>query len=530
MNKGLLAFVLVVVFIITGISYFESQKDPKDRETFIAFAHMGDIHAHLLPRANLRFGEEKFTQGGLARLYTIINHLRERDEDLVLINTGDTIHGSAEALFTRGEAVVEVLNTFGINYYAPGNWDFIYGTERFKELFLGEKPLAPWNPLMANLYDSKTDKHIASPYKIEIIKGVKIGFIGFTSQDGLEAKSLSNELRVSDAGSEFKKYVTELRPQVDVLVVLSELGLAKNIELAKETSGVNFIFSSGMHEETTKEIVLENGTVLMSEGQDGTRLGELNILVKDHKLLGYRFKMHIVDEQIPANKKIEALVEKIRSPFMDEKISKTFINPISKRHLKGPINEIVGETKIDLHRSTFSAFEMPAVIEGSSHDFVTDAFRVQSGADVSMLQGFRYGTHVKKGSIHREDLYHLIPTGPFVAKSEISGSQIKEIIERNAQATLSRSASERKGGWMSAWSGLHYDLNPNAEKGEYSSNISVLDKKTQTYLPLQMKKVYTLASYHYDEGADILNTLKAENIQPLLDKNHNPIPGCVTHS
>lgn len=520
MNKGLLAFVLVVVFIITGISYFESQKDPKDKETFISFVHMGDIHGHLLPRANIRFSEDKFTQGGLARLYTIVKHLRERDEDMILINTGDTIQGSAEALFTRGQALVEVLNTFGINYYAPGNWDFLYGKERFKELFIGEHALAPWNPLMANLYDAQTDERLTAPYKIQTVKGVKIGFIGFTAERGpmVVGKSVTEGLRFSNGEAEFKKYVAELRPQVDVLVVLSELGLAKNIQLAKETAGVNFIFSSDMHEETSQEIVLENGTVLMEEGTDGTRLGELNILVKDHKLLGYRFKMHIVDEKIPANKEIEALVKKVRAPFIDADKANTFINPINKRHLQGPINAVVGETEVDLHRSGYSAYDMPAVVEGSSHDFITDAFRIQSGADIGLLRGFRYGTHVKRGDIHREDLYHFIPISPFVAKGEMTGSQIKEIIENSAHGTLAKSPSQWTGGWLFVWSGLHYDLNPNAaQKGKYSSNITVLDKKTQTYLPLQMDKSYTVASYNYDEEADLINKTKAKNIQRVLN-------------
>lgn len=525
MKKVIFFFLLPVLIIIGGIAYFESQKDPKDKEVFISFVHIGDIHGHLLPRENLRFGEDKFTQGGLARLFTIVNHLRERDEDMILINTGDTIQGSAEALFTRGEALVEVLNTFGIDYYAPGNWDWLYGKARFEELFVGEKALAPWNPLMANLYDTATDKLFVAPYKIQIVKGVKIGFIGFTSEYGpaLVGDSVVDGLKFSNGDVEFKRYVTELRPQVDVLVVLSELGLAKNIQLAKETPGVNFLFSSGMHEETSKPVVLENGTVLMEEGQDGTRLGELNILLKNNKLLGYKFKMHIVDEKIPENTEIAALVEKVRAPFVDAKQSKEFVNPFSKRHLKGPIDEVIGETQVDLHRSTFSAFEMPAVVEGSSHDFITDAFRVQSGADIGLIRGFRYGTHVKKGDIRREDLYHFIPMGPFVAKGEMRGKQIKDIIEHNAEGSLAGSASDRKGGWLFGWSGLHYDLNPNEQKGKRSSHITVLDKKTRTYLPLEMDKVYTVASYNYDEEPEYINEIKAEKLTRVLNAKNEAL-------
>ncbi|HIC44303.1 MAG TPA: hypothetical protein EYO73_08460, partial [Sulfurimonas sp.] len=135
MNKTLLSLILVVSFFVGSLMYYVYRTDPKGEETFISFAHIGDIHGHLLPRTRIIDGEKRYTEGGLAKLYSLISHLRKRDSQMILINTGDTIQGSAEALFTRGEALVKVLNKFKIDYYAPGNWDWLYGKERFKELF-----------------------------------------------------------------------------------------------------------------------------------------------------------------------------------------------------------------------------------------------------------------------------------------------------------------------------------------------------------------------------------------------------------
>lgn len=519
MKNFLIGFFLFIVLAVLGITYFEMQKDPKEKEIFLSFAHIGDTHGHLLPKEHLREGEKRYMEGGLARLYTIVNHLRERDEDMILINTGDTIQGSAEALFTRGQAIVDVLNKFGINYYAPGNWDWLYGKERFEELFLGQDAKAKWNPLICNVYNSETGKLIAEPYKIQTVKGIKIGFIGFGSDHGpmAVADSVTKGLRFSDGRIEFKKYVGELRPQVDILVVLSELGLAKNIALAKETSGVDFIFSSGMHEETSKSIQLPNATVLVEEGQDGTRLGELNILVKNHKLLGHKFTMHKVNRNIPENKMIKDLIEKIRAPFLQKQSAQAFINPFSKRPLQGAIDEIVGESEITLHRSNYSDLKMAAVIEGSSHDFLSDAFRVQSGADIGLIRGFRYGTNIKKGPIYREDIYHYIPIGPFISVGEISGSKIKDIIENNVDGALSKSSYDWKDGWLFGWSGLHFSLNTYDLKGARISNITVLDKQTQTYLPLNMDKMYKIASYNYDEEPDLINKIKAHNVKRLAN-------------
>ena len=514
MNKTLLSLILVVVFSVGIIFYYALKVRPDSQEVFISFAHMGDIHGHLLPRTRIKEGEKRYTEGGLAQMYTLIQHLRERDSEMILINTGDTIQGSAEALFTRGEALVKVLNKFGIDYYAPGNWDWLYGKERFQELFIGENAMAQWNPLISNIYDSNTGEHIAPPFKIQTIKGVKVGFIGFTSERGpmVVGNSVVNGLTFSNGEAEFKKYVKELRPQVQVLVVLSELGLAKNIALAKETKGVDFIFSSDMHEETPQAIQLENGTVIMEEGQDGTRLGELNVLIKNGKLLGHKFKMHIINRNVPVNSEIAALIKEVRAPFIDKEKSVTFVNPFSKRHLKGPIDAVIGKAEVELTRLNYSDATMPAVIEGSSHDFLADTFRVQSGADIGLIRGFRYGTNVKKGDIHREDIYHFIPIGPFIAVGEMSGETIKQVLENSADGSLAKSSFDWKGGWLFGWSGLHFNLNYYDLKGARVTNVTVLDKTTNTYLPLDLKKMYKVASYNYDEEPNLINKIKAENV------------------
>src|SRR5262245_59308284 len=90
----------------------------------LTLIHMGDVHGHIMPRPSVRGETTSETEGGLARMYAKISEIREHRTPgrTLLINTGDTIQGSAEALFTRGQALVDVLNHFGIDAYAPGNW------------------------------------------------------------------------------------------------------------------------------------------------------------------------------------------------------------------------------------------------------------------------------------------------------------------------------------------------------------------------------------------------------------------------
>jgi 2',3'-cyclic-nucleotide 2'-phosphodiesterase (5'-nucleotidase family) len=203
-----------------------------DSAVELTLIHIGDIHGHLIPRPHLRSDGNGKMQGGLARLYSKIEDIREDNENTLLINTGDTIQGSAEALHTQGQALVDVINKFDIDFFAPGNWDFVYGTERFQQLFAGKDPQAPWNGLAANLYfngapyENRTGERVLPPYKIITIDGVKIGVLGFTAERGPKAigAGVVRGFRYSRGDAEMAEFVPLLRPQVDVLLVISELG------------------------------------------------------------------------------------------------------------------------------------------------------------------------------------------------------------------------------------------------------------------------------------------------------------------
>ena len=149
--------------------------------------HIGDIHGHLIPRPNARSDSNGRMLGGLARMATKINNIRGDGKKALLINTGDTIQGSAEALYTRGQALVDVGNELKIDAFAPGNWEFVYGTERFRELFAGINgagPTASWGAVSANLYydgvanpayAALDGKSVLPKYKIITKNGVKVG-------------------------------------------------------------------------------------------------------------------------------------------------------------------------------------------------------------------------------------------------------------------------------------------------------------------------------------------------------------------
>ncbi len=472
----------------------------------ITLIHTGDFHGHLTPRPNLRSTADYPGQmvGGLARIKTKIEEIQSgkggAGKTLVL-HTGDTIQGSGEALYTRGQALVDVVDMLGIDGYAPGNWDFVYGPERFKELFATDLnsnlPILPepaagrvkaksfdtrWGGVASNLYvasldpaapkdptalDTAQDSNVSQaeydtyaqwytengqrvlpPYTIKKVNGVKIGILGCTTSRGPQVvgKWVTEGLSFTDCSNEAPKFAKELRTVhlVDVVVLLSEIEIGRNIQLVKSLGAdqhIDLILNSDMHEEVLLPIevidAVGNKTWIIESGQDGTLVGEITLSV-DNGLVTMNHVAHRIDDRIKEDKKVAKKVARVSFPFNEGFTANTHVNPFSGTYLNGPLSAVVGSTTIGLHRSNYSHEDMPAVIEGSSHDFVADAIRWWAQSDLSTVRGFRYGTHVAPGPITRNDLFHIVPIGPRVGKvSRISANQLRNQIDNSSKAVFS---------------------------------------------------------------------------------------------
>lgn len=496
----------------------------------VTLIHIGDIHGHLIPRPHFRQGDPDYGKqvGGLAYIYDQIKKIRQKFPNSLLINTGDTIQGSAEALYSEGKAIVEILNLFKIDAFVPGNWDFLYGTERFRELFAGDKPKTNWHALAANLYystlydfplsryASKAGQRVLPFYLIKQVGDVKVGIIGLTADRGPQAVSprTMDGFYLTPGKEELEAAVPLLREKakVDLLVLISERGLAANLELVERIPGVDVVLSSDMHEETWQVLQAKTGTLLVEEGQDGTMLGELHLTVKNRGIADWKWIPHRINtENNQADPVIAAKIHKIRKTFVKGNDFRAHVNPINASVLRTPINTVIGFTKIPLHRSNFSDDDMPAVIEGSSHYFIADAFKEACHADVGVIRGFRYGTHIAPGPIKLEDIYHYIPIGPQIACGEISGDDLRLQIEKSADKVLSPWVGWWGGGWLANYSGITYDLDPYNEYWLRASNIRVNGEK------LDPERMYQVAGYWNLDDPDKINRTTALQIKVLRD-------------
>jgi len=265
------------------------------------------------------------------------------------------------------------------------------------------------------------------------------------------------------------------RERAQVVVAASELELANNVRIAEATRGIDVILSADMHELTREPIVASTGTVIVEEGQDGAVVGELTLDVERGVVARWRWRLHDVTDSVPENPRAARAVATARRRFRaGSAFDPRLTNPISEAPLGAPIDQIVGYTTVDLHRSNPSDRPIPAVLEGSSHDLLADALRVASGADVALLRGFRFGTHVRRGPITREDLYHFLPIGAQVAVVDsVPGRVIRRQLESSFDGALDPDPRQWTGGWFVGVSGITLDVDPYGRDGWRVRNVQV---------------------------------------------------------
>ncbi|MDH5545793.1 MAG: 5'-nucleotidase C-terminal domain-containing protein [Gammaproteobacteria bacterium] len=523
-----------------------------DGERRITFIHTGDFHGSLHPHPNFRADSNGLLEGGLARVYTVVQNIRRSTAFSFHVHTGDTIAGGPEATFTRGQALVDVVNRFGIDVFTPGNWEFAYGVDRFLYFFGGENPRANWNTVAANAfytggepYNNKVvGENLVQPFRIFTVNGVKLGIFGCTTNRGptIVSSDITKGVEFSackgttiNAGTPEEKvippeipyYVDLLRNErnVDLVILLSEAGLAENIWNAERYDGIDIIFSSDMHEETAVPIVVNtpNGgkTLIVEEGEDGNQVGELTVELDNRRISEWKWVAHKIDERIRENEFIADLIEDISEPFLSEDFEPgRFVNPYNGARLMEPLDKVIGYTDIPIERNAFSNAANPALLEGTGHDLIADAFRVMTGAQIGAIRGFRYTNSIAPGPITYGDLYHYIPIGPMVAVAEIRGAQLNGQIENSANSCMDPDVTNWLGGWLFNFSGITFDINPylTLERSPISAgrafnlmldnnsdgigDVPVSDSDASTY--------YSYASYFYLNSPDMVNRISID--------------------
>ena len=490
------------VFAITSLSAALAQAGT------VTFLHYNDLHAHLTSHADLvsdtagQPGAEVHLaeRGGLARLATLIKQQRAAYPASVLMNIGDTYHGGVEALYTNGNAIVDPVNALGIDIGVPGNWDFAYSPAitrlRYSSLTAMEKRLLEAaagmtikRPAFPNLggnvtltVGSKAGQPLMPATKLMTIDGVKVGFIGITSDIVPEMHSvLAAGMSFLAGEAAYRDYVNSNAAQLraggaQLVVVMSELGIHKDARLADvvQPGSVDVFFSAHTHEAIFEPLIGKSGARVVEAGNDGW-LGRMRVTVEAGKSPAFNWAMLPVTPDLAEDATTKALVNAARAPFLADANQDGLLDtPIVLPNmaialtLTQPINKIAGYVAAPLDRRN--------ALESSFNDAWSEALRVYAGTELALTPGFRFDAvmapgavyedaHVAQGGVTVEDVYRYFPVPYSMASGTISGARLQEIVESNLTGVFSRDAFSQHGGWADGWAGLNLQVDLAAPDG-----------------------------------------------------------------
>jgi sulfur-oxidizing protein SoxB len=513
----------------------------------------GDWHATLEPHAAVFRGPEfgdtpvyATEAGGLAKVARVItdNYVVGRT---LYLNTGDLTHGSAEGLFTVGDAVMKVVNAVdkaiediggaGIDAFTPGNWDYGYGPAVFRNRFTPGGPGIPANiavmagyegadadnserndiiqanfPVVAlNLKNAANGSHTLPSYEIIERNGLRIGVIGITAAIVPQQADTFNISFRFEQVQELRDALEDVKGEgVDLIVVQSELGLAQNIAIARSFKDIDVMYSAHTHEVTHGALIADAEKVTRTEpgaplsGEDVSRLargaavvietdrdmyvGRLDVQVAGGKIVDFDWQAIPVDDKVVPHPDVAAVVKAVTDPFKADEnghvMRHTFMpggfctppspadcgnTEIRGLQLVEDLDTVVGlaEVLLDRHHvleevlNNFIADAILEVTDGAG--VIAGAQPNWSGVDISMTNGFRFGTVVLSekevapdtkfydgrdvGDITLRDLYTWFPVGPAVNVADFAGQAVVKSLEEILDAVFSRNPYLQRGGW-----------------------------------------------------------------------------------
>ena len=420
-----------------------------------------DIHAQLEPHPELfqrRGAAEYRPTGGIAAAATLVKQIRRDSTDCLLVDCGDAIHGTLPAMRTEGAAIVRVLNALGVDLITPGNWEYGFGP-----VALRARMAAMDCPVIAcNVVDAGDGALLFEPHVVRTPGGVRVGFIGVTSPIIPEmSPDFAAGLRFPDVSERVPRSIERLhgRDDVDITVLVSHLGFAQDVALARAIDGIDIILSGHTHNRLTRPVTA-GGTLIMQSGFSGSFLGRLDVTVKNGRMTEWTHQLIELDASVTPDAAVQDVVDEVLAPFRAE------------------MADVVGTTDTPLDRM--------GLLETTMDNLITDAYRDLSGADVALSHGWRFAPPVAAGPVTRADLWSMVPTNPRLFTARVTGRELHAMLEENLHQVFAGDAMQQAGGYIVRTSGLGVVFRPYNGRGTRVEHIAVIDD------PIDFDREYTV--------------------------------------
>lgn len=432
-TRSLLAFLF-----LCSLSFASGQKE-------LRILYLNDFHGFARPHQT---GDSKTPRGGASWLASRAKQLGKEKPSL-FVAAGDMIQGDIWANLFRGESVIKLLNSMGLDVMVVGNHEFDFG----QQILIQRIREAKFPMLGANVIGLEgLGKHT-----MKEIGGVKVALIGVVTVDTPFATHPRNVagLRFEEPEEVLKALVKRLCPEAELLVVLSHCGYAKDREIAQRVPGIDLIIGGHSHTRLERPVKI-GSTLIVQAWEHGKALGVLDLGLEGKEI-----------------RKWEGWLEDIwPDRWEPDPIVEEVINHYSRR-ISDLMGEVVGEAIVDLDGNSVRHEET------NLGNLVADVVREFSGAQVAIINGGSIRRGIPSGPVTMEQIYGALPFENYVVAIKLKGAELWR--------TLEHGLSGRGSGRFPQVSGLKVVYSPQAPSEKRLRGVWVGGE------PIEMDKEYVVA-------------------------------------
>lgn len=425
--------------------------------------HRGTPEAHAFTALDFTEAAQTYGRmGGFAYLASLIQQIRASRPGSLLLDGGDSWQGSATALWTQAQDMVDVSLALGVDVMTA-HWEMTLGEERVMQI-LNRDFQGKLTFLAHNIQTQDFGDAVFAPYTERIMNGVRVAIIGqaYPYTPIAHPKHFTPNWTFGIQEVHLQQMIDEVKARgAQVIVLLSHNGMDLDLKLASRVSGLHAILGGHTHDGVPIPIPVKNagGTTLVTNaGSNGKFLGVLDFEVKSGQVIDFKYKLlPVFAHLIPEDRDLSALIRRVRDPFLTQ------------------LNEPIATTHTLLYRrGTFT---------GSFDQIILDALMRQKDAEIAFSPGFRWGTTVLPGTtITMEEVMNQTAiTYPNTTVTMMRGEVIKTILEDVADNVFNPDPYYQQGGDMVRVGGLSYSIDPEAAMGHRISDMRLKGKLIEAH-------------------------------------------------
>ena len=445
--------------------------------------------------------------------YAEIAALKDSYENVLLVDAGDHIQGTAYGSMDNGKTIIDLMNAAGYDLATLGNHEFDYGMD-------GTMNVIEWADfpyVSANFYNEKNGvagDTVLNAYEVFEVGGIKIAFVGITTPESFTKstpKYFQDEngnyiygIAGGDDGSALyaavQKAIDAASLEADYVIALGHLGDDKSSqpwtseELIANTTGLDAFIDGHSHSTVPMKTVTDkdgNSVVLTQTGEYFNAIGKMSISVANGTIT------------------TELLTSVDVTPDAEVKaISDAWVAEI-----EAELGQIIGYAEVTLDNYDADGNRLVRIQETNSGDFAADAlYYLFDGMGLDVDVAIMNGGGVRNGALTGELSYNsmkLIHTfGNVACLQTVTGQQIIDALEWGAR----QAPDVQVGGFLHV-SGLKYTVDASVEStvqmddkgvwtgaptGEYRvKDVQVYNKETNAWEAIDPAAKYNLAGYNY---------------------------------